>query len=86
MTALDGTLLSAQDGVHHLLRRTGNCRRAVGGDLEGVVVDGGPVRVLTLYQHHADRRGCHRHTEHDVHGPSTLFAGWPFPAIDCYQA
>ena len=34
-----------------------------------VMVDGDPAGVGPLDQHHPNRRGCHRHTEYDVHAP-----------------
>src|SRR5690606_6180766 len=38
----------------------------------GVVVDREAVRFFAFDQHHADRRGCHRHTKYDVHYASKI--------------
>ena len=39
-----------------------------GGD--AMLIDGCAVGVRTFDQHHSNSRGCHRHTEYDVHVPS----------------
>ena len=67
VATLGGAVPGSEDGVQHLLRRTGHCRLRDRGDADGVVVKRDSVSVLALYQHHADRRGCHRHAQYDVH-------------------
>ena len=41
----------------------------VGAQSDAMMVDGDPAGVGPLDQHHPNRRGCHRHTEYDVHAP-----------------
>ena len=63
MPALSCAVPGAKDARE---RRRG---RVIGGEVETAVVDSGSVGVLTLDQNHPNCRGCHRHTENDVHVP-----------------
>ena len=63
MSTPDGTVPGAEDPPDHLFSGSS------GGEVDAVLVDGGAVGVRTFDQHHTNSRGCHRHTEYDVHVP-----------------
>ena len=63
VTAFGCTVPGGKNPREHLIGRS------AGGEGVAVVVDGDPVCIRTLDQHHTNRRGCHRHTENDVHEP-----------------
>ena len=65
MGGLGGAVARAHDCRHHL---AGQRRRiGAGGYGDGVVVNCDAICLFALHQHHADRRGCHGHPEHDLH-------------------
>ena len=63
VSAFGCTVPGAENPREHLIGRSS------GAEGVTVVVDGDPGGVRTLDQHHTNRRGCHRHTENDVHEP-----------------
>ncbi len=77
VAGLVGAFAGAQNCRDHLIGRAEGCRVFVVGDREVVLIDGGAVGVFPLDQHHADRRGRHRHAEYGVHKSSLLFASRP---------
>ena len=58
---------SAVSGTEN--RRVHRRSRIIGAQLDAMMVDGDPAGVGPLDQHHPNCRGCHRHTENDVHVP-----------------
>lgn len=63
IAALTSTFAGAQDRRDHPLRGA----LSVGADVEVVVLHRDPVGTFAFHQDHADRRGCNRYPENDVH-------------------
>src|SRR5829696_5755850 len=74
VTGVDRALLSSEDRGDDFIRRTRSCRAVHPSDVEDVVVDDDAVGLFALNEREADRRGCHRHTEYELHRPSHQFA------------
>src|SRR3954470_14858894 len=74
MAGVDCAFLSSEDRGDDFIGRTRSCRAVHCSDVEDVMVDDDAVGLLALDECGSNRRGCHRHTEYELHRPLHRFA------------